>query len=480
MRKLSLIFILLVCYCLGNMAQQANGGKIDNLEYYIQNKKIGLRDKTTKKLIVPCKYEYIGRFSKTGLASVKREGLCGYVNSRATEVIMPQYQAAYYFAENGIAAVKKNGKWGYINNSGTIKIPFTYDEAKSFNEGLAIVKKGDKWGAINSLGKIVIPLKYEEFRSFTKGGTANVKMSGKWGLIDRKGKQVVACLYDKEFSLNEEGYASVVRDGKTGIVYKDGNETAECVFEGAGSLAEGLLCVKQGDKYGFIDYWGKLVIPCRYKSSQDFKNGIVGESIDDISVILAKDTRTIATLPGKYANLYRIRNHYTPFSGDLFVHFKDTENGFKEGLVDGRGKYILPCIYDKISIFIGDGLIAVKKTDKYGFVDAEGNLKISYQYDDTGYHFQEGLVPVKKGEKWGVIDKNASTIVPFKYEEISQYASFSRVKLNDKWGLMDRTGATVLNCIYDEVGYPNTTFNYVSVKLNGKEGYCDFYGNSTL
>jgi hypothetical protein len=33
---------------------------------------------------------------------------------------------------------------------------------------------------------------------------------------------------------------------------------------------------------------------------------------------------------------------------------------------------------------------------------------------------------------------------------------------------------------YDEIDYPNTILRYYPVKLNGQDGYVDYYGNDTF
>lgn len=50
-----------------------------------------------------------------------------------------------------------------------------------------------------------------------------------------------------------------------------------------------------------------------------------------------------------------------------------------------------------------EGLINVKKDDKWGFIDKKGNLVIDCQYDVVG-DFSEGLAWVRKDDKSGYID----------------------------------------------------------------------------
>lgn len=471
----SIIFLLSLFLMIGSSAfAQTAGFNTENVEYYIQNKKIGLRDITTRKLVVPCKYDFIGTFSKSKLATFKRSGLYGYLNEKGVEVIAPKYQEARTFSsDDNLAPVKSNGKWGFINKLGTIKIACKYEDVGGFVSGLSRVKLNGKWGMINTTGTIVIPCKYDDLNNFGKQGFASASLNGMYGTIDKTGKVLVPFKYESSLYFDEDGYSRCKKDGKYGIVHKDGEETAKCIYEQTGTLSDGLMCVKSNEKWGFIDYMGNMIIPTVYKYSMDFEKGIVG--MDDVnggSYIISKDTRRIASFPNCS---YITRLGYYDEGSLFIVSEKDGD-----GLVTKDGEYILPSTYSDIEIFHGCGLIGVKKTDKWGFVDTKGTLKIPYKYDQIEYHFQNGHIACKKGERWGIIDTSGNELVPFKYELIDQNGMFSRTKNGDKWGAIGADGKIAFEPKYDEVGYPTTTLRYYPVKLNGQDGYADYYGNDTF
>lgn len=447
---------------------------VENIEYYIQNKKIGLRYITSKKVVVPCKYDFIGSYSKNKMAPFKRNRMWGYLNDKGIEIIAPKFQEAKSFSSTeGLAPVKSNGKWGFINKLGIVKIPYKFDEVGGFSDGLSRVKVNGKWGMINASGGQVIPFKYDELDDFNKHGFASASINGKYGSIDKTGKTVIPFIYESSFGFNEDGYSVCKRDSKYGIVNLNGNESAKCIYDQSGSLANGLLCVQLNEKWGFIDYMGNMVIPAIYKYYMNFDNDIVGvDDTDGGSYILSKDTRRIASFP-QCSFILRLNNYD---EGTLFIV---AEND-RYGLVNKDGKYILPSNYKDIKIFHGCGLIGVKKTDKWGFVDPKGNLKIQYRFDDIGYYFQNNHIACKSGTKWGIIDTTGSTLVDFKYDIIDQNGMFSRTKLSDKWGAIGPDAKVVFEPKYDEVGYPTTTLRYYPVKLNGQDGYADYYGNDTF
>lgn len=73
-------------------------------------------------------YEDIEFGVEDGCFAVKYNGLWGFINEEAIEIIEPQYDN-YCAFNNGFAAVCKNGKWGFINKNNELIIPFEYDIA---------------------------------------------------------------------------------------------------------------------------------------------------------------------------------------------------------------------------------------------------------------------------------------------------------------------------------------------------------------
>lgn len=475
--NIQFIFCLLLFSIIGELSYaQTIAFNTENVEYYIQNRKIGLRDVSTKKIVVPCKYDYIGTYSSTHkLAPFKKSGLWGYLNDKAVETIKPKYEEARAFStKHGLAPVKLNGKWGFINKSGILKLACKYEDVGGFNdEGLARIKLDGKWGIINTAGTVVIPCKYDDLNNLSKQGFATASLNKLYGTIDKTGKILVPFKYESSLYFNDEGYAVCKRYGKYGIVDRNGNETTKCIYVATGSLSEGLLCVQANEKWGFIDYMGNVIIPVVYKYKMDFLNGIVGmDDSDGGSYILSKDTRRIAAFP-KCSFITRL-GYYD--DGTLFVvHESDGD-----GLVNSEGKYILPATFKDVEIFHGFNLVGVKKTDKWGFANIDGTIQIPYSYDEIGYHFQNGHIACKKSDKWGIIDTHGNNLIPFAYDLIEQNGMFSRTKNGDKWGAIGPDAKVVFEPKYDEVGYPTTSLRYYPVKLNGQDGYADYYGNDTF
>ncbi len=115
---------------------------------------------------------------------VLKGGKWGF-NDGIRTVIVPMYDEVFCFKE-GLASVEKDGKCGYIDSSNNIVIPFEYDTAMSFSEGLAMVVKGDKCGYINKQNELVFPYEYDAATAF-EDGEAKVKKAGKWATLSKDG-----------------------------------------------------------------------------------------------------------------------------------------------------------------------------------------------------------------------------------------------------------------------------------------------------
>ncbi len=93
------------------------------------------------------------------------------------------YEDVRCFYEEGAAAVCHNGKWGFADRQGQLVVPYTFDDADSFQIGYAPVKLGGLWGYVAEDGSVLIDYAFEEALGFNGNGTAPVKREGTWELI---------------------------------------------------------------------------------------------------------------------------------------------------------------------------------------------------------------------------------------------------------------------------------------------------------
>ncbi len=208
-------------------------------------------------------------------------------------VIPPQFEAADYTfnRDTGLAAVKIGGKYGFINMQGKVVIPAQFDEVGwSWSDDRMAVKIGQQTGFIDPAGKLVIGLQSGQVNAFSDG-LASVYEGYKTRFIDRYG--AVAFEVAGSCGYFYDGLASVTSDKQgsleTGFINKKGQiviKPRTALF--LSRFTEGRAAVKVGNKYGFIDPTGKLVIPAQYDCAQGFREGLapvlVGEKIGFIDL----------------------------------------------------------------------------------------------------------------------------------------------------------------------------------------------------
>lgn len=186
-----------------------------------------------------------------------------YVNKTGRVVIKQDFSFVSSFSE-GLAAVSPNhGKWGYIDTSGRFVICPPFDSGSDFHEGLAAVfghGKHGKTGYIDKTGRVVVRPIYDDGGDF-HCGRALVLLKDKYGYIDAGGVMRVKSRYDEadEFS---DGLA-MFRDPLTlkwGFIDINGLVKLKPQYDDAMRFREGLALVRIGDKSGYVDKSGKMVI----------------------------------------------------------------------------------------------------------------------------------------------------------------------------------------------------------------------------
>ena len=240
-------------------------------------------------LLAPLHGQRTGRLGpEDGLLSVTVDGKQGFIDVTGRMVIPPTFDFAWQFSE-GRASAWQNGRAGFIDRSGRFVIPPRFEYAKAFHEGLAEVQLGGLWGFVSTDGQLSIQPQFEETRWFS-GGRAPVRVDGLWGYVDKDGMLVIPAQY-RQASLFEDGRAFVQlekewfainrngertsrdpadlipeqRMGKWGFVTPGGEVAVDFRYDAVQSFSEGLAAVQVGERWGFIDRRGRLVIPVEFE-----------------------------------------------------------------------------------------------------------------------------------------------------------------------------------------------------------------------
>jgi hypothetical protein len=205
-------------------------------------------------------------------------------------------------------------------------------------------------GILLDNGEILIPLKYKYI--FKTDSLFFVNNFEKWGWLDLNGKNIV----DPRYS--DVGYG----------------------------LSENLIRVKKDDKWGFVSINGSVTIKLQYDFACNFKNGLAYVRQDSVQGFISTD--------GSFIKTPNIDQDYCPEDdGEI----DDIPNGFetstnlmvkesleKFGVVSKSSKILIPIVYDEIKYYI-NGIIQVKKNNKYGAYKDNGELISDPIYDEMWF-----------------------------------------------------------------------------------------------
>ena len=343
--KLSIALILLVAltiggwflwnkkdYSLEGLAKVVvNYDYVDNfhegLARVSKGNKMGFIDRMGNE-VIPCIYDsdemdVNWRFSN-GLALVCKGDELFYINKKGERAFLFNYKWSPGFSE-GYAVVSKNNKYGFIDTSGKEVIPLIYDNADSFHDGMAVVVKDGKYGYVDTKGDVVIPISYEipdyiDYGSFHEG-FAQIQKNEKIGFINKRGEEVIPCKYDSAGDFYE-GLAAVCTGGKYGYIDTKGNIVLPCEYEYAYDFADGVAPVKKDGKNVIIDKSGAVIFTTSYDIQSRFYDGLLRVFKDDDSHLSGfVDTKGNEVIPCEYSG-------YEDYSEGLVAVSKNEIYGF--------------------------------------------------------------------------------------------------------------------------------------------------------
>ena len=153
--------------------------------------------------------------------------------------------------------------WGYCTWDKKSVIFTQYEEAGLFYDGLAIVKDNGLYGVINPRGQAVTECKYSKIYPFNEGFAAVLSKENKIGFIDSYGEEIVPCKYDfdkyDKFRFSE-GRAYVLTGNRYGYIDVTGKVVIDFIYSAARDFHDGFAIVARPDVgYAFIDPQGKMI-----------------------------------------------------------------------------------------------------------------------------------------------------------------------------------------------------------------------------
>ncbi len=221
----------------------------------------------------------------------------------------------------------------------------------------------------------------------------------------------------------EKNILTYEQDGKVGLINLQGETITKPVYESIEGLPykEGELLVKVEGKYGVINNKGNELVKAQY---------------DQISV----DNYTTEDVGYKNAG---------------YIVSNTTENGYRYGYVDVKGKVVLETEYNEISRMTDikdndDVYLITAQNGQYGMYKNKEQI-IKNEYQSIFYNSENGTVTLEKTKKYGVATLDGNIIIPIEFTQIDStgmYIYTTDVEGNVQAYKKDGTKADIDSNIY--------------------------------
>lgn len=426
---------------------------------YEENGKYGLVNFEGKR-ITSAIYDSVSSLpNKPGCILVKKDGLCGVLDSQGNTIIDVKYNSIK--GDEYTSEKDRYLKTGYIVSEKT--------------------KTGIIYGYIDYNGKVLVAPQYESITRSIESEDNDIYLTfmqnGKKGVIKNK-KIIIKPKYQSIIFYDMSDIFVVNRNGKYGFFNKAGDEILKTEYTSY-SIAGNYISVKKDDMMMLYDVHGNLVNRNNYKSIIETNNPsyFIAQDETDHYSIISKDIQ----IENNYKNIaYAFDN--------FFVY--TTEEG-KSGILDVYAGTEVEAQYDyiivledvnalearvgnKVDIFSKkiekvvsmEDAIVQKVDSEYVSIYSDSEIfyinKVGELVSNTEVYKDAKLYTYKSEDdgKWGFCDKSGKVVVDCKYDrvtELNQYG-FAGICQDDKWGVIDENGNVIVVPAYEVDTYYAPSF----------------------
>lgn len=350
-----------------------------------------------------------------------------------------------------IAVVNKN------SDKGVALQTITENDVKYY-----ILRVNNKFGVIDKEGNIVVEPKYgdlvipnptKDVFLYTEGNEINNK---NYKAINGSGNGLFGN-YDVVEAIQINQLSSYVPYEKTVLKYKKNNlyglisytgeKITDAIYEEIQGIdyKEGYLKVKKSGSYGVIDITGKQIIKCEYSNIES--DGYFSEK--------------------------------TKYSKSGFILQVKTDNGYKYGYANYKGKVVKDAMFNDISRVneIDDdknAYLMISMNGKYSLYKNDKDIFKS-EFEDIGYDSSSKLFIVHAQNGQGIFNIQGKNIIPVDYDSISIGGEYINATKGEEKIVFDLNGNKIdakyvsYSKVSDKYGIiidENYNYNIVDKNLN--------------
>lgn len=326
----------------------------------------------------------------------------------------------------------------------------------------------DKYGVINKNGEIVVETNFDMIQIpnptkdiFICMNNYNAETGDYETKVYNKNRDELFSEYEKVEAIKreenldnipyEKGVLKYKENGKYGLLEFNGRKITKPIYDDILALEfkEGMLLVKKDGKTGVINIDGKEIINIKYDSIE--------------------------------ADKYSISKSHNQKAG--FIVSTKTEEGYRYGYINYKGKIILKTEYNEIARinYIDDDenayLVAFKNGQAGLFINKK--LILEHEYEDMQFDNINNLVILQKLGKQGVATLRGEIIIPIEYENIIIAGNLINAQKNNEVIMFDNKGQKFINENFISIISTTNKNYFISIDKNENFGIID-EGNNIL
>ncbi len=300
---------------------------------------------------------------------------------------------------------------------------YTIEKIDKYN--YFVLKTNNNYGVIDNNGNTIIDAEYEKIIIPNPTKDVFVCNKGEETFILNSKKEKLFEEYDSVEPIKLKNIASDLMYEKSVLKYKanekyglinfDGKALTKAIYDNIDSISykEGELLVKQEEKYGVINIKGKTMIKTQYDNitSDDYSNEKDG------------------------------------YKSAGYIVANKSEDGYKYGYIDNKGKLQLPIEYNEISRVTeiqneNETFLIARKNGQYGLLK-NGKEMLGYEYQAIEYDENSKIFVLEKTKKFGIANAEGKIIVPVEYTDLELKGEYIYVKKDENKYVYDKSGKAV-------------------------------------
>lgn len=312
---------------------------------------------------------------------------------------------------------------------------------------------------------------------------------GKYGVISVKGDILIEPIYDsikipnpeKDVFICDKENKTIILNEKGQEIFKQYEEVSAISINGIVSnlpYEKRVLKYKEDEKYGLIDYNGKVITKAIYEEIKGLEN---------------KESELLVKKDGKYGVVNDrgdklIKEEYDNIQADGYYTEEDkyalsgyiinnrTNNGYRYGYINYKLEKVLKTEYNEVSriLEITDGqdvYIIASKNGKYGVIKNNKTV-INYDYQDIEYDATNNLFKLQRNLQYGVADITGKSILPVQYKELEFKGVYIQVleNNNEDYTYFNSEGDEIKEPQYTTVLKTSEANYYITINKEGLYG----------